>query len=238
MAEPLLAVSGLQSGYGASVVLDEIGFVIEAGRSLALLGRNGTGKTTLLVTLMGHLRARQGRISWQGGDITSVKPYQRVGLGLGWVPQERECFSSLTVEEHMSIAARPGPWTPARVFEFFPNLANRRNNRGNALSGGEQQMVAIGRALVTNPRLLLLDEPLEGLAPVIVEEIAATIRTLVEREGMTVILVEQHPQFALELCADAIVLDRGRIVHASTSAALQGDHEELDRLVGMRRFDK
>ena len=235
MAE-LLAVSGLQSGYGASIVLDEIAFTIEKGRSLALLGRNGTGKTTLLVTLMGHLRARKGRLSWEGRDITTVRPDLRVGLGLGWVPQERECFPSLTVEEHLIIAARPGPWTAARVFDFFPNLANRRRNRGNALSGGEQQMLAIGRALVTNPQLLLLDEPLEGLAPVIVEELAATIRTLVEREGMTVVLVEQHPQFALELCADAIVLDRGRIVHASTSAALLGDHDTLDRLVGMRRF--
>ena len=236
MSEPLLAVDGLSVGYGESLVLEDIGFTLSRGRSLAVLGRNGVGKSTLMLALMGHLAPRRGTIRWRGREITGEAPDRRVRAGLGWVPQGREVFPSLTVEEHLAIAARPGGWNRARIYEQFPRLAERRRNLGRELSGGEQQMLAIGRALMTNPDLLLLDEPLEGLAPVIVHDIARRIRHLTAQEGLTVILVEQHARFALRLTEAVIVLERGRMVHAGPSAALLDDAASLDRLVGMRRL--
>ncbi|MDB5410840.1 MAG: transporter ATP-binding protein [Rhodospirillales bacterium] len=236
MSEPLLDVAGLSTGYGDSLVLENVSLTIEKGRSLAVLGRNGMGKSTLMLSLMGHLSARSGRISWRGAEITRVAPDDRVKSGLGWVPQGREVFPSLTVDEHLAIAARPGRWTKSRIYEQFPRLAERRRNLGRQLSGGEQQMLAIGRTLMTNPDLLLLDEPLEGLAPVIVKEIASRIRQLMNEEGLTIILVEQHTRFALELTEQVIVLERGRIIHSGTSRALLDDVAALDRLVGMRRL--
>ncbi|MHA6912413.1 ABC transporter ATP-binding protein [Ralstonia pseudosolanacearum] len=232
MAE-LLSFERVTAGYGNAVVLDDVSFGVDTGGSLALLGRNGVGKTTLLATLMGFTRLHGGRIRWRGADIARVPPHRRARAGLGWVPQERWMFPSLTVEEHLTAVARPGAWDVARVYRTFPRLEERRRNLGNQLSGGEQQMVAIARALVTNPALLLLDEPMEGLAPIIVQELGRAIRALVDEGGMAVILVEQHARLALELTRRALVLDRGRIVHASASADLLADAPLLQRLVAV-----
>jgi len=232
MAE-LLALDNVTAGYGESIVLEDVSFTLHEGDSLALLGRNGVGKTSLLVTLMGLTRLHKGSIRWGGADIARVPTYQRARSGLGWVPQERHMFPSLTVEEHLTVVARPGPWNLAKIYEIFPRLHERRANMGNQLSGGEQQMLAIARALMTNPRILLLDEPMEGLAPIIVQELVRVIRRLVADEGMSVIVVEQHARLALSLTARAIVLDRGRIVHDSDSASLLADGEKLDRLVAV-----
>jgi len=229
----LLSFENVTAGYGNAVVLDDVSFALDAGGSLALLGRNGVGKTTLLSTLMGFTRLHGGRIRWKGADIAKVAPHRRARAGLGWVPQERWMFPSLTVEEHLTAVARPGAWDVARVYKTFPRLQERRRNLGNQLSGGEQQMVAIARALVTNPALLLLDEPMEGLAPIIVQELGRAIRALVDEGGMAVIVVEQHARLALELTQRALVLDRGRIVHASASAELLADAPLLQRLVSV-----
>ncbi|MET3447787.1 ABC transporter ATP-binding protein [Ralstonia pickettii] len=229
----LLSLEHVTAGYGNAVVLDDVSFALAAGGSLALLGRNGVGKTTLLATLMGFTRLHGGRIRWQGEDIAKVPPHRRARAGLGWVPQERWMFPSLTVEEHLTAVARPGAWDVARIYKTFPRLQERRRNLGNQLSGGEQQMVAIARALMTNPALLLLDEPMEGLAPIIVQELGRAIRALVEEGGMAVILVEQHARLALQLTQRALVLDRGRIVHASASADLLADAPLLQRLVAV-----
>jgi branched-chain amino acid transport system ATP-binding protein len=232
MAE-LLALDKVSAGYGESIVLEDVSFAMNEGDSLALLGRNGVGKTSLLVTLMGLTRLHKGSVRWAGKDIARVPTYRRSQAGLGWVPQERYMFPSLTVEEHLTVVARPGAWNLAKVYEIFPRLLERRANMGNQLSGGEQQMLAIGRALMTNPRILLLDEPMEGLAPIIVQELVRVIRRLVADEGMSVIVVEQHARLALSLTSRAIVLDRGRIVHDSDSASLLADGEKLDRLVAV-----
>jgi branched-chain amino acid transport system ATP-binding protein len=238
MAEDALRVEGLRAGYGEAVVLNGVSLELPAGRSLALLGRNGTGKTTLINSLVGLTRRFAGRLALRdraGGvrDLTALPPHQRVDAGLGWVPQERNIFRSLTVEENLTAVARPGAWTPARVFTLFPRLAERRRNLGNQLSGGEQQMLAVGRALVLNPTLLLLDEPLEGLAPIIVDELLAALQRIVRDEGMSAIIVEQHPQLILEMTDHAVVLDRGEVVHAGTSAELRDDPALLDRLLGV-----
>jgi branched-chain amino acid transport system ATP-binding protein len=236
LPEPLLHVESLTAGYGEGVVLHDVGFQMEAGASLAVLGRNGVGKSTLLLCLLGHLPLREGTVRLRGDDITRDLPYVRVEKGLGWVPQGRECFPSLTVDEHLVIAARKGAWNRDRVYALFPRLKERIKNMGNQLSGGEQQMLAIGRALMTNPAILILDEPLEGLAPVIVAEVSNCLRKLVRDEGTTLILVEQRAAFALELTTNAIVLERGRISHAGPSAALAADEELLDRTIGMRKL--
>ena len=229
----LLAFDSVRAGYGESVVLEDVSFAIEEGGSLALLGRNGVGKTSLLVTMMGLTRLHSGAVRFLGRDIGRTPTWKRSRAGLGWVPQERHMFPSLSVEEHLTVVERPGPWTLAKVYELFPRLQERRANMGNQLSGGEQQMVAIARALMTNPRILLLDEPMEGLAPIIVQELVRAIRRLVAEEGMSVIVVEQHARLALSLTERAIVLDRGRIVHDSDSASLLADGERLDRLVAV-----
>ncbi len=229
----LLALDRVTAGYGESIVLEDVSFTMNEGDSLALLGRNGVGKTSLLVTLMGLTRLHKGAIRWAGGDIARVPTYKRSRSGLGWVPQERHMFPSLTVEEHLTVVERSGPWNLAKIYEIFPRLQERRANMGNQLSGGEQQMLAIARALMTNPRILLLDEPMEGLAPIIVQELVRVIRRLVADEGMSVIVVEQHARLALSLTSRAIVLDRGRIVHDSDSASLLADGEKLDRLVAV-----
>ncbi len=229
----LLAVEKVSAGYGESIVLEDVSFAMNEGDSLALLGRNGVGKTSLLVTLMGITRLHRGAIRWAGGDLAKVPTWKRSRAGLGWVPQERHMFPTLTVEEHLTVVARPGPWTLQKVYEVFPRLLERRQNMGNELSGGEQQMLAIARALMTNPRILLLDEPMEGLAPIIVQELVRVVRRLVKDEGMSVIVVEQHARLALSLTERAIVLDRGRIVHDSDSASLLADGDKLDRLVSV-----
>ena len=229
----LLRVAGLRAGYGEAVVIDDIGFAISEGRSLALLGRNGTGKTTLLATLVGVTRYRAGSIELNGRPITSLRPDQRAAAGLGWVPQERNIFKSLTVDENLTAVARTGAWTPARAYELFPILAERRGNLGTQLSGGEQQMLAIARALVLNPRLLLLDEPLEGLAPLIVEELLRVLKRIVRDEGLSAIVVEQNPSRILAITDDALVLERGTVVYAGSSAALLADTVTLDRYLAV-----
>jgi len=232
MAE-LLVVEGVTAGYGDGIVLEDVSLSLEEGDSLALLGRNGMGKTTLLVTLMGLTRLRSGRLTWRGGDLAALPTHRRSQAGLGWVPQERFMFPSLTVEEHLTAVARPGRWTVKKVYEIFPRLEERRGNYGNQLSGGEQQMLAIARALMVNPSLLLLDEPMEGLAPIIVQELMNVIRELVADSGMAVIVVEQHAKLALALTRQAVVLERGRVVHRSASEQLLADPETLHRLVSV-----
>ncbi len=229
----LLTVDKLTAGYGESVVLEDISFNLKQGDSLALLGRNGAGKTTLLVSLMGITQRHGGSVHWRGNDINSMATHKRANAGLGWVPQERYMFPSLTVEEHLSVVARPGPWNIKKIYDTFPRLEERRSNMGNQLSGGEQQMVAIARALMTNPSLLLLDEPMEGLAPIIVQDLAQVIRKLISEEGMAVIVVEQHAKLALSMTQNAMVLERGRIVHQSDSASLMADTATLSRLVAV-----
>jgi branched-chain amino acid transport system ATP-binding protein len=232
MAE-LLSLANVTAGYGDSVILEDISLALDEGDSLALLGRNGVGKTTLLVTLMGFTTVKSGTLTWRGRDLAALPPYRRASAGLGWVPQERSMFPSLTVEEHLTVVARPGPWDVRRVYGIFPRLEERRRNFGSQLSGGEQQMLAIARALMVNPRLLLLDEPMEGLGPIIVQELMGVIRDLIRESGMTVIVVEQHARLALSLTRLAVVLDRGRIVHASDSDSLARDAATLDRLVAI-----
>jgi branched-chain amino acid transport system ATP-binding protein len=234
MAEPLLALDDIRAGYGPAIVLDGVSFAVPERGSLAVLGRNGVGKSTLLLTIMGYTQIGRGRVLWRGEDITQRPPHRRALAGIGWVAQEREIFASLTVEENLTVAARDGRWNLAAVYDFFPRLAERRRNFGNQLSGGEQQMLAIARALMTNPQLLLLDEPLEGLAPIVIEELAAAIRRMTSEGSNAFILVEQHADIALSLTQNAIVIERGRIVHSGASAQLLADHATLDRLVGLR----
>jgi branched-chain amino acid transport system ATP-binding protein len=234
MAEPLLALRNVRAGYGDAVVCDDISLEVPESGSLAVLGRNGVGKSTLLLTIMGFTQVRRGTISWRGNDISHMPAHERARGGIGWVAQEREIFPSLTVVENLTVAARPGRWDLADIFKLFPRLAERRLNTGSQLSGGEQQMLAIARALMTNPALLLLDEPLEGLAPIIVEELSEAIRRMMADEGTAMILVEQHASIALSLTADAILLERGAIVHRAKSAALLKDAATLDRYIGMR----
>jgi branched-chain amino acid transport system ATP-binding protein len=231
---PLLALSDVRAGYGPAVVLDGVSFELPDRGSLAVLGRNGVGKSTLLLTIMGYTTISRGRVLWRGSDVTLVPPHRRARAGIGWVAQEREIFASLSVEENLTVAARPGRWDLPAVYDFFPRLAERRHNLGNQLSGGEQQMLAIARALMTNPALLLLDEPLEGLAPIVVEELAAAIARMTSEGSNAFILVEQHVEIALPLTQTALVLERGRIVHHGPSAQLLADHATLDRLVGLR----
>jgi len=227
----LLALDRVSAGYGASVVLEDVSLSIGEGDSLALLGRNGVGKTTLLVTLMGLTRVHRGTIRFRGAAWTRLPTFRRAQAGIGWVPQERYMWPSLTIEEHLSAVARPGRWTVAKVYEIFPRLAERRSNFGTQLSGGEQQMLAIARALVLNPALLLLDEPMEGLAPIIVQDLMKVIASLVDEGGMAVVIVEQHAKLALSVTQNAVALDRGRIVHRSSSEALLDDPPTLQRLV-------
>ncbi len=234
----LLELQAVTGGYGETVVLEALSLSLGAGESLAILGRNGTGKTSLLRLVIGLADLHGGRIRFAGAEISRRPVHARNRAGLGYVPQEREIFPSLTVRENLAVAARPAPagaaegWSAARVFDMFPRLADRQDNRGNQLSGGEQQMLAIGRALMGNPRLLLLDEPSEGLAPVIVDELERAIAALRDEAGLAVILVEQHTRFALDFAPRAIVLDRGRIVHDGASDGLR-DPAVLQRHMGL-----
>jgi branched-chain amino acid transport system ATP-binding protein len=231
----LLRLDKVRAGYLDAVVLNDISLSINAGETLALLGRNGTGKTTLINTLAGATQQMAGSIALAGTLLHTLKPFERAAAGIGWVPQERNIFKSLTVHENLTAVARKGSWTPERVYEMFPRLAERKSNMGTQLSGGEQQMLAVGRALVLNPKLLLLDEPLEGLAPIIVEELLAAIARITRDEGMSAIIVEQHPQAILKISHTAVVLDHGTVVHASGAADLLAQPQLLDRLLGVAR---
>jgi branched-chain amino acid transport system ATP-binding protein len=229
-----LTLQDVSAGYGETVVLDRLSFGLAEGGTLAVLGRNGVGKTTLLATVLGHTTLHAGRIAFRGQPLERLRAFQRARLGIGYVPQEREIFPSLNVDENLAVAARNGTrWTRERVYELFPSLAMRRRNMGNQLSGGEQQMLAIGRALMGNPTLLLLDEPLEGLAPVIVDALIAALHRLRADEGLAIVLVEQHARLALEFAASAVVLDRGRSVYDGVSAALLDVPERLAALIGV-----
>jgi len=234
MAELLLTLNDVRAGYGDAVVLDGISLEVPEHGSLAVLGRNGVGKSTLLLTIMGGTHVTRGTICAVGADITATPMHRRARAGLGWVAQEREIFPSLTVEENLTVASRPGRWDLQGVYRLFPRLAERRRNMGNQLSGGEQQMLAIARALMTNPALLLLDEPLEGLAPIIIEELGGAIGRMIAQEGTAVILVEQHAELALSLTQHAVVMERGVIVHRAPSHDLLNDAATLDRLIGLR----
>ena len=237
-----LQVEKLSAGYGEAVILNDVSLGLAQGETLALLGRNGTGKTTLMNTLAGATRQHAGSIMLGGIALHKLASHERAAAGIGWVPQERNIFKSLTVHENLTAVARPAraghtsrPWTPERVYELFPRLAERRTNLGTQLSGGEQQMLAVGRALVLNPRLLLLDEPLEGLAPIIVEELLRAIARITRDEGLSAIIVEQHPQAILAISHRAVVLDHGMVVHSGAAAGLSAAPELLDRLLGVAR---
>ena len=229
----LLRVENLTAGYGEAIVLSDLSFTLAQGEALALLGRNGAGKTTLLNSIVGLTRRRSGTIALGGRDISTLRPDQRANAGVGWVPQERNIFRSLTVEENLTAVARPGKFDVERIYRMFPRLAERRTNMGNQLSGGEQQMLAVGRALVLNPQVLLLDEPLEGLAPIIVDELLAALRNIIREEKMAVILVEQSARKILPLTDRAVILERGTIAWTGSSAALLEDKEALATLLAV-----
>jgi len=231
--DELLVLRDLAAGYGEARVIAGIDVELRAGRSLAVLGRNGTGKTTLLNSIIGVTRHMGGSIAFAGRDITRLSSDARARAGIGWVPQERNIVRSLTVDENMTAVALPGPWTKERVFGLFPRIAERRRNYGNQLSGGEQQMLAIGRALVLNPRLILLDEPTEGLAPIIIEELMAALKRIIRDEGLSAVVVEQHAKKILGVTDDSIILDRGRVVHAAPSRDLIADPAPLERHLGV-----
>jgi branched-chain amino acid transport system ATP-binding protein len=231
----LLAIDALRAGYGEAVVLPNMTLRLGEGEVLAVLGRNGTGKTTLINSIVGITRRFGGRLNLGGVDITAMRPDQRARAGIGWVPQERNIFRSLTVEENMTAVAQDGPWTIAKVYEMFPRLRERRSNFGNQLSGGEQQMLAIGRALTLNPKVLLLDEPTEGLAPIIVEELLRALGTITRKSGICSIIVEQHAQKILGLADRVVILERGTIVHDASSSALRVDPAILERYLGVSR---
>jgi branched-chain amino acid transport system ATP-binding protein len=237
-----LEVDNLSAGYGEAVILNGVSLALAQGETLALLGRNGTGKTTLMNTLAGATRQHAGTIMLGGVALHKLASHERAAAGIGWVPQERHIFKSLTVHENLTAVARPvragsthRSWTPQRVYELFPRLAERKGNLGTQLSGGEQQMLAVGRALVLNPRLLLLDEPLEGLAPIIVEELLRAIARVTRDEGLSAIIVEQHPQAILAISHRAVVLDHGTVVHSGTAQELRSAPQLLDRLLGVAR---
>ena len=227
----MLKVTDVRAGYGETVILEDMAFELPERGSLAVLGRNGVGKTTLLATLMGHTTFHSGEIVFNQKAINALPVYERCRLGIGFVPQERMIFPSLSIEENLTVAGRPGRWTLERVYDLFPSLAGRKQHRGNQISGGEQQMLAIGRALMGNPSLLLMDEPLEGLAPIIVESLLKALKRLIAEDSLAVILVEQHAKLALQVTRDALVMSRGRIIHHGPSEALLKDPERLASLV-------
>jgi branched-chain amino acid transport system ATP-binding protein len=228
-----LELRHISAGYGETVVLEGIDLSLQRAECISVIGRNGVGKSTLLATVMGHTTLHQGDIVLAGQNINQMRVYQRVGLGLGFVPQEREIFPSLSVRENLQVGARPGEWTEERVYELFPQIRKRLDNKGNQLSGGEQQMIAIARALLTNPTILLMDEPTEGLAPVLVETLMAAMLRVRAESALSIILVEQNSRVALEFSERTVVMNKGRIVYDDRSAALRADPERLTRLVGV-----
>jgi branched-chain amino acid transport system ATP-binding protein len=228
-----LELRHVSAGYGETVVLEDISLTLAPGESISVIGRNGVGKTTLLATVMGHTTLHSGEVTLGGASLNRVPVFRRALHGLGFVPQEREIFPSLSVRENLEVGARPGPWTQKRVFELFPNLEMRLSNMGHQLSGGEQQMLSIARALLTNPTVLLMDEPTEGLAPVLVEALTAVMLRLRAESTLSTVLVEQNSRVALAFSARTVVMDKGRIVYDGESSALRADPERLARLIGV-----
>ena len=228
-----LELRHVSAGYGETVVLEDLTLALATGESISVIGRNGVGKTTLLATVMGHTTLHTGEMRLGGASLDRLPVFRRALTGIGFVPQEREVFPSLTVRENLEVAARPGHWTPARVFELFPNLRARLSNKGNQLSGGEQQMLSIARALLTNPSVLLMDEPTEGLAPVVVQTLTAVLLRLRAESALSIVLVEQNSRVALAFSARTVVMDKGRIVYDGASAALSADPERLAQLIGV-----
>jgi len=228
-----IELRGVSAGYGETVVLEDLNLKLSPGESLSIVGRNGVGKTTLLATIMGHTTLHKGDVMLGGTSVARVPVFRRALMGVGFVPQEREIFPSLSVRENLEVAARPGHWTQERVFEMFPNLKARLTNKGNQLSGGEQQMLSIARALLTNPSVLLMDEPTEGLAPVIVEALSAVLGKLRQAGGLTIVLVEQNSRVALGFSPRTVVMDKGRIVFDGESETLRHDKERLAKLIGV-----
>jgi len=235
-----LHIDNLSAGYGEAVILNGVSLALAQGETLALLGRNGTGKTTLMNTIAGATRQHAGSITLAGVALHKLAPHERAAAGIGWVPQERNIFKSLTVHDNLTAVARPAragsttrPWTPERVYELFPRLAERKTNLGTQLSGGEQQMLAVGRALILNPRVMLLDEPLEGLAPILVEELLRALRRIIRDEGMSAILVEQNAQKVLGVTDRAAILERGAVVYEGASADLSADRAVLESYLGV-----
>jgi branched-chain amino acid transport system ATP-binding protein len=229
----LLKIEGLTAGYGEAIVLSDISLAVAEGQSVALLGRNGMGKTTLVNSIVGVTRYVGGAIMLDGKDIARLRPDQRAHAGVGWVPQERNIFKSLTVHENLTAVARPGRWTPDRIYELFPRLRERQRNLGNQLSGGEQQMLAVGRALILNPRILLLDEPLEGLAPILIEELLAALQRVIREQGTSAIVVEQNAHKILGVTDRAVILERGSVVYEGDSASLRADRATLEQYLGV-----
>jgi branched-chain amino acid transport system ATP-binding protein len=228
-----LELRGVSAGYGETVVIEDVDLKLAPGECLSVIGRNGVGKTTLLSTVMGHTTLHAGEILLDGSSLNAMPSYRRALAGLGFVPQEREIFPSLTVRENLEVAARPGHWTAARVFELFPRLQERLDNMGTQLSGGEQQMLSIARALLTNPAILLMDEPTEGLAPVLVETLTAVLARLRAESGLSIILVEQNSRVALTFSARTVILDKGRIVYDGDSEPLRADPDRLAKFIGI-----
>ena len=228
-----LELRHVSAGYGETVVIEDIDLRLAPGECISMIGRNGVGKTTLLATVMGHTTLHAGDLTLDGNSLVRMPSFRRALAGIGFVPQEREIFPSLTVRENLSVGARPGDWTPARVFELFPRLQERLNNMGNQLSGGEQQMLAIARALLTNPTILLMDEPTEGLAPVLVETLTGVLGRLRAASALSIILVEQNSRVALAFSPRTVILDKGRVVYDGESAPLQADAERLAKLIGI-----
>jgi branched-chain amino acid transport system ATP-binding protein len=230
MNDTVLEAAHLTAGYGDAIVLEDVSLALPRA-GLALLGRNGAGKSTLIAALLGLARQRAGTVRFGSHEITRWSPLRRAHAGIAWVPQERGIFPSLSVTENLTVVGRAGPWTLDRVHELFPRLAERRRLRGGQLSGGEQQMLAIGRALMLNPKLLLLDEPFEGLAPIVIDELEDAIRRLAD-EGVAILLAEQHVEKALALTGRAVVLDRGRLAWQGASGELAGDADRIAALMG------
>ena len=228
-----LELQKVSAGYGETVVIEDIDLALAPGECVSVIGRNGVGKTTLLATVMGHTTLHSGNVTLNGQDISSMPSFRRALAGVGFVPQEREIFPSLSVRENLDVAARPGDWTPARVFELFPRLEERLDNMGNQLSGGEQQMLSIARALLTNPSVLLMDEPTEGLAPVLVDTLIAVLARLRAESALSIILVEQNSRVALTFSPRTVILDKGCIVYDGESGPLRADPERLAKLIGI-----
>jgi branched-chain amino acid transport system ATP-binding protein len=234
-ADYALELDGVFAGYGETVVIEDVVLRLRVGETVSIIGRNGVGKSTLLATVMGHTTLHGGRIALFGDDISRLPVHRRARAGIGYVPQEREIFPSLTLRENLEVAARSGTWTLETVFELFPRLGERRSNRGNQLSGGEQQMLSIARALIGNPTVMLMDEPSEGLAPVIVEELARALKRLAEMDRLTLVMVEQNTRLALAISPRIVIMDRGRLVYDGASATLKRDPQLLERMIGVSK---